>query len=203
MITKHLYGPASLRWLPLLLALLLVVLAASGAGVRDALAFDRTALQGGQAWRLLSAHFVHLGVYHTALNVSALGVFVLLCPQAVALRFWLRRLLLLSLAISLGLYFFVPALQHYVGFSGVLHGLFVLGLLPQAWRGDRIAALALLYLSGKLLYESLAGAPLSDAHAIGGAVITEAHRYGALAALLYAAVFGADSKNTTSPRTIR
>src|ERR1700741_1791930 len=44
----------------------------SGDAGREALSFDRTAIASGEWWRLLSAHFVHLGAEHAALN--GLGV---------------------------------------------------------------------------------------------------------------------------------
>lgn len=193
MITNSNYRSAdSWRW-PLVLILTLLALAAGGDTLRQALAFDRAAIGAGQGWRLLTGHFVHLGWYHTALNAAGLVVLVLLCPQPLSLRIWLQRLLALSLGISLCLYALVPGLRLYVGLSGVIHGLFLLGLVPQALRRDRIAALALLYLVGKLVYEQLAGAPLSDEAAIGGRVITQAHLYGSLVGLAYGLAAGSFS----------
>lgn len=168
----------------------MLALAAGGDVLRQALAFDRAAIGGGQWWRLLTGHFVHLGWYHTGLNAAGLAVLVLLCPQPLPLRIWLQRLLVLSLGTSLCLYGLVPGLQRYVGLSGVIHGLFLLGLVPLALQRDRIAALALVYLVGKLVYEQLAGAPLSDEAAIGGRVITQAHLYGSLVALAYGLAAG-------------
>src|SRR3546814_19265548 len=69
--------------------------------------------------------------------------------------------------------------------SGVIHGLFVLGLLPQALKRDWIAVACLVYLLGKLAYEMVTGAPLSDAKAIGGHVVTEAHLYASIVAFIY------------------
>src|SRR3546814_16288635 len=74
--------------------------------------------------------------------------------------------------------------------SGVIHGLFVLGLLPQALKRDWIAVACLVYLLGKLAYEMVTGAPLSDAKAIGGHVVTEAHLYGSIVAFIYGLILG-------------
>ena len=89
----------------------------------------------------------------------------------------------LAVPISLGLLAAVPALASYVGFSGVAHGLFVLALWPLAVKGDWIARGCLLYLLGKLGWEMMFGAAVIDSAWIGGAVIVEAHSFGALAAV--------------------
>ena len=56
----------------------------------------------------------------------------------------------LSLAISALLFVAAPTVNRYVGLSGVLHGLFVLGLVPMARSGDRVAMAGLLLLFAKL-----------------------------------------------------
>ncbi|MGQ0528467.1 MAG: rhombosortase [Panacagrimonas sp.] len=181
---------------PLVLVLLMLVLAMGGETVRDALAYERDALARGELWRALSCSLVHLGWYHASLNLLGLLALVILCPQTLSAREWVQRLVVLSLMTSLGLYVFVPELVRYVGFSGVLHGLFFLGLWPQARRGDALAVGCLLYLAGKLIWEILVGAPVSDEIAIGGRVVTQAHLFGTLGALAYAGVvsaFGRDS----------
>jgi rhomboid family GlyGly-CTERM serine protease len=175
-----------LQWqAPLALMLLLLLTETLGDTGRQWLAFDRGAIESGQVWRLLTGNLVHLGWWHWFLNELGLVVLVLLCPQPLPGREWARRVVLLGLSTSAGLYLAVPGLGHYVGMSGVIHGLFVLGLLPQARRGDLIALGCLLYLFGKIGWELYAGAPVSDEQAIGGRVIVESHLFGVLAALGY------------------
>lgn len=161
-----------------------------GDWARTWLAFDRDAIAAGQWWRLLTGNFAHLGWYHWLLNALGVVVLVLLCPQPLPLWIWWRRVLLIGLGMSLSLWAFVPGLTHYVGMSGVIHGLFVLGLVPQVRRGDLIALGCLLYLLGKIGWELYAGAPVSDEAAIGGRVIVESHLYGTLSAVVYGAAFG-------------
>lgn len=156
---------------------------------RETLSLSRTGLESGQFWRLWTGHLVHLGPYHAGLNLIGLAVLGLLCPAPQRGREWLRRLLLMAPVLSAAIYFGVPDLDSYVGFSGLLHGLFLLGLVPMARRGDRIAWLCLTYLAGKLAWEMAMGAPLSDEQAIGGRVVTQAHLFGTLAALAYGLAF--------------
>lgn len=174
---------------PIALAVLIALLSLMGDPGRAWLALDRSQLEAGQVWRMLSGHFVHLGSYHAMLNLLGLLALLLLCPERVSAREWLRRVLMLSLLTSLALYLFAPSVDHYVGFSGVLHGLFLLGLVPMAQRRDGVAIGCLLYLFGKLVWEIVMGAPVSDEQAIGGRVVTEAHLFGTLAALGYGLIF--------------
>jgi rhomboid family GlyGly-CTERM serine protease len=175
---------------PLALAALIVLLALGGDGTAQALAYGRDALAHGQWWRALSAHVVHLGVVHAALNVGGLFALSLLCPARLSDREWLRRIGFLALSVSALLYVAAPSVDRYVGLSGVLHGLFVLGLVPMARAGDRLAALCLGVLLVKLALEQGFGPSTREAQLIGGDVVTMAHLFGTLAALVYAFAFG-------------
>lgn len=189
MISESAYRSAAVWLGPGMLMALLLPIELLGDWGRAWLQYDRAAILDGQWWRLLTGNFAHLGWYHLFLNEAGLLVLVLLCPQPLPLRVWLRRVVLLALGVSAGLLLFVPELTTYVGMSGVIHGLFVLGLVPQVLRRDLIAFGCLLYLVGKIGWELYAGAPLSDEAAIGGRVVVESHFFGTISALLYAAAF--------------
>jgi rhomboid family GlyGly-CTERM serine protease len=176
--------------MPLALAGVMVLLALGGAAVADALAYGRDALAAGQWWRALSGHFVHLGAVHATLNLAGLAALLLLCPERPRAREWLRRIVVLALTVSMLLYLAAPDVDRYVGFSGVLHGLFVLGLVPMARSRDRIALAVLLLLAIKLTWEHVAGPSAQEARLIGGGVVTVAHLFGTLAALVYGFAFG-------------
>lgn len=172
-------------WRALLLAALVLLLQAVAAQSQAALRLDAAALAQGQWWRLLSAHFVHLGWAHALLN----AVGVLLCwalAPSVFDRALPARLFGLALGTSLCLWAFTPQVLPYVGLSGVLYGLFVLGLLPPLLRTrDPIAALALALVIGWMLWQWAVGAPASEAALLGGRVVSEAHLFGAGLALLW------------------
>lgn len=201
MITESSPSTRELWMAPLVLALLCGLLALTGDEGRAWLAYDRGAIEAGQWWRLWTGNLVHLGGYHLLLNLLGLLVLVLLCPQPLSARTWAARLLFLGLAVGLGLYCFAPQWQHYVGLSGVLHGLFLLGLLPQVRAGDRIALLALLCVVGKLGWELWSGASISDEQALGGRVVLESHLFGTLGALIYAITSGFLTRTRQNPAT--
>ena len=138
-------------WLgPGLFMLLLLLTELGGPAVREALQYERAAVEAGQWWRLVTCSFVHLGSgyhlgplhWHWLLNELGLAIYVMLCPERLSVAVWCRRVLLLALGMGLALHFWVPALQQYVGMSGVIHGLFVLGLVPQIRQKDLIPAAA-------------------------------------------------------------
>ena len=189
-------------WLPpLALVALVLLLGVGGETVRQALRYDNAAIAGGQWWRLLTGNFVHLGWWHLFLNELGILVLILLCPEPLSWAVWVRRLLILSLGMSLGLFFFVTEVRWYVGMSGVIHGLFVLGLGRQVYvQKDLIAAGCLAYLVGKIAWELFAGVPVSDEAAIGGSVLVESHLYGTLSAVIYGLVFGVFTRAETFRR---
>ena len=201
MITNAVYRSRAVWLPPVALMALLLLIALGGEPVRVALRYDAAAIAAGEWWRLLSGNFVHLGWWHLALNEMGLLVLVLLCPEPLPWSVWVRRLLLLGVGMSLGLYWFVPGTHWYVGMSGVIHGLFLLGLVrPVLHDRDLIAAGCIAYLVGKIAWELYSGVPVSDEQAIGGKVLVESHLYGTLSAIVYGLIFGAFTRAETFRR---
>lgn len=153
------------------------------AGQREALLLHTSSVIIAQPWRLISAHFVHWSDWHLVMNVAGLAIWPLLCDARWSLSRWLIVLLALSLSVSAGIFVLAPGIDRYAGFSGVLHGLFLLGLLPQARAGDRIAAVCLLYLVGKIVVETFSGPLFADPERVGAAIAHQAHLAGALGAV--------------------
>ncbi|MBN9426283.1 MAG: rhombosortase [Burkholderiales bacterium] len=168
------------------LALLLLLAQAASDDTHIALRLDTAGLGQGEYWRLLSAHFVHLSWPHALLNAAGVLVCCALAPDVFDRRaVW--RVAGLALGVGLCLWLFSPAALPYVGLSGVLYGLFVLGLAPQALRGSLHGALALLGITAWMLWQWAAGPAPSEERLIGGSIVGVAHLYGyglAAAALL-------------------
>jgi rhomboid family GlyGly-CTERM serine protease len=202
MITKDIYRSAGVWIPPAVLMAIVLVLGLGGDAARDALRYNAALIHAGQWWRLLSDNFVHLGWWHLFLNEVGLFVLVLLCPEVLSPAVWARRVVLIGIGMSLGLYFFVPRVSSYVGMSGLIHGLFVLGLGRQVLvQRDLIAAGCLAYLVGKVGWELATGVPVSDEEAIGGKVLVESHLYGTLSAIIYGLIFGAFTRVETFRRS--
>lgn len=161
----------------MLLAGVVLVLQAAGQGIKAALPYNRTAIEQGEWWRLLTGHFVHLGWAHTALNILGIALCCALAPYFFNRNLWLKTATLAA-GVGLCLWWASPGISHYVGLSGVLYGLFALGLAPQAWRGDRLAAVALAFTVAWMLWQWSIGPSNTEQAFIGGNIISIAHGYG-------------------------
>ncbi|HTY92956.1 MAG TPA: rhombosortase [Steroidobacteraceae bacterium] len=172
-------GRSGVLLLGVCLALLLIQ--AGGAPARLALRYDREALAAGQWWRLLSAHVIHLGYEHAALDLAGLVLMWALFARDYRPRGWLLILGLSALGIDAGLWLISSTTQWYVGSSGVLHGALAAGACAHLRRREPDGWILAVFLVGKLVYEQSLGAlPLMT----GGAVIVDAHLYGAVAGAL-------------------
>lgn len=168
----------------LVIVAIALVVALAGDPLETALRYDRDAILHGQVWRLLTGNFVHLGWSHLWLNLAGLVLIWLLFKQHISTLMWIIATVLSALAVGMGLLWLNPELTWYVGLSGVLHGLFAMGALLCVRLGYRFELLLVALLTAKLVWEQFYGAlPGSERYA-GGAVIVDAHLYGAVMGVL-------------------
>jgi rhomboid family GlyGly-CTERM serine protease len=162
---------------------LFALLEAGGDPVRNALSYDRAALAGGEWWRVLTAHFVHLDAAHATLNgMGVVLMWALFARDYSPLR-WIAIYLFSSLCISGGLWLWDPHVTNYVGASGALHGVMTAGTLSHLRRGDLDGWILAVFIVVKLAYEQLAGAlPFSGS----GNTIVDAHLFGAVGGIALA-----------------
>jgi rhomboid family GlyGly-CTERM serine protease len=152
----------------------LLLLALTGEGGRALLRYDRAALAAGEAWRLVTAHLVHLNLRHALLNCLGLALMWALFARDYSPRQWLVIVAASMAAIGAGLWLCDSTVEWYVGSSGVLHGIMAAGTLAQLRRGERTGWVLLAFLALKLTYEHWVGAlPLA-----GAAVVVDAHLFG-------------------------
>ncbi|MED5238851.1 MAG: rhombosortase [Pseudomonadota bacterium] len=166
-------------------AVMLAVLGFAYQWVNPWLAFDRVAIEGGQVWRIFTCHLVHLNHWHLLLNLSGL----LLCGYFFEdlldrFRFW-SWLLFCALTSGLALYLIDGQLTHYVGLSGILHGLLILCLL-LGWRGNPVLhSVVLAVIVGRLVSEHMPGYDVDYLQSwINGRVYVNAHLYGAISGVV-------------------
>lgn len=146
--------------------------------------FERQQIAQGELWRLLSGHFVHFNWSHFSLNMAGLFMVWLFFRHYQRQAYWMLGVVLIALLCSVGLYA-DGQLASYVGLSGVLHGLFMLGALYERKRYPLSGVVLLCLLLGKLLWEQWQGGLPGSEALSGGRVAVNAHLYGALAGLLY------------------
>ena len=174
------YGIALLVCLALLLLPEL-----DGPASRQALGYQREALEAGQWWRLLTGNFVHLDLEHALLNGLGLVLMWALFARDHAPWRWLAIYLGSALAVTLGLWFFSPEIRWYVGASGALHGVMAAGTVVHLRRGDLDGWILAVFIVAKLAYEQLAGAmPFAGSPD----TVVDAHLYGAVGGIALALI---------------
>ncbi|MEA3412631.1 MAG: rhombosortase [Pseudomonadota bacterium] len=152
----------------------------------ELLRYHRAQVLEGEWWRLLSAHFVHLGWQHLLMNLAGLalvwGLFRRWLTPLTFLLWTLTSLLVIDVAFLI----LDRRLEWYVGLSGVLHGLMVAGAIMDIrnrhWGGELILGIVVIKLAWEQFYGPLPG---SESTA-GGDVVVNAHLYGAAGGLLAA-----------------
>jgi rhomboid family GlyGly-CTERM serine protease len=185
------FGPPRVvlrRWVvPVSIALLCLALGFGEDAARAWGEYRREAIAGGEYWRLLSAHFVHLGWGHLWLNLAALLLISMLLEETLSMTEWTVTTLVAALAIDLGLYLWNNDVKWYVGLSGVLHGYVAIGAVRLLGQRPLLGAVLGLGIGLKLIWEQTAGPiPFTQASA-GGPVVVAAHLYGAAGGLIVAA----------------
>ena len=163
-------------WVAILLATLIIQLARWGDYVR----YDRNLIASGHFWLFLSGHFVHLNWPHWALNMAGLAIVAFFFSAYGVILHWLSVIVISALFVGLGLYWFHPEIGWYVGLSGVLHGLFLFGVIREINVYPASGAVLLVLLIGKLIWEVIYGALPGSQDMTGGTVVTDAHLYGAI-----------------------
>lgn len=186
--TRHGALPGHGWLVPGSVVLAALILLFTGDSGRAWLRFDRAAIAGGEVWRLLTGHLVHLGVSHTLLNLAGLVLVWFLVGRAYSWKQWLWVMAASVAAIDLGLWFGAPSLDWYVGLSGLLHGMLAAGIAAGLADRSGEAVILAVVVAGKLAWEQLVGPLPGSETTSGGAVIVDAHLYGVMGGTLAAAL---------------
>ena len=154
---------------------------------------ERSAVFDGEWWRLLTGQWFHTTFLHALWNALGLVLVGWLLGPVWRVGEWLIIGLAASATVGVGLLLHMD-IEWYLGLSGLLHGLFVAGAIGLLLKPDSAGArgrsgeggVLLVLLVGKLFWEQMAGPLPGSEAATEGAVIVEAHLYGALGGLLAA-----------------
>lgn len=149
------------------------------------LAYYHTGLSQFELWRLITATFCHTNFYHLAMNMAGLLITLALFMHSYQRTQLLPLIVFNSLFIGVCLYYLNDEILRYVGFSGVLHGLFSYGVSRDLANRDKWGMLLGAGLVIKLAHEQLFGAQQSTVALIAAPVAVDAHLYGAIAGVLF------------------
>lgn len=128
-------------------------------GMARYLIYDRSAILGGEVWRLVTGHLVHFSGGHLAYNLAAfsLAAWVLERRRDISLP---ALFLLSGIVISGGIFLLIPDLSFYGGLSGIVFALVVslsLSGITAAGSGRWSSILLLSLTALKLIWELTEG----------------------------------------------
>lgn len=173
---------------PALTLLLLAVTAFLFDGYVARFDYHKTAILGGEFWRLISGHLFHTNYVHFILNIAGLSLLT-----ALHYRYYhwpeYSALIIVNMCSISALMLLNSPLEHYVGLSGVLHGVFVWGALKDIEHKEKTGVLLFLGIWLKVVHEQLYGASSEVAALINASVAIDAHLYGAITGSLFYLAF--------------
>lgn len=146
--------------------------------------YNRQLITHGQYWRLISGNFNHTNEYHLILNITALLVIAGLHAQYYSSTHFSFIILYLASAVGIAIFILSPEVSLYVGLSGILHGLMVIGGACDIRNSMKTGWLLVLGTIGKVVYEQVFNNTEQMNKLIEAQVLTEAHLYGLVAGLI-------------------
>lgn len=146
--------------------------------------WDRADILAGQWWRIVTGNLTHTNTAHLAMNLAGLVGVAFVHRQYYEGRSLVPMVGVMMVVIG-GVMFFAP-FDWYAGLSGVLHGLFVWGVVRDIQHKMALGWLLLIGVVAKLGYEVYAGGDAMAADLIGASVAYQAHWAGAITGLVFA-----------------
>ena len=134
-------------------------------------------------WRSITAHWVHANWLHLLLNAGGLILCMTIASPKWSWLRWTGYNLYLAIGISALFTLRNPELRWYVGYSGVLFGIYLLAAVDLYARDRLIALLLGGAIVTKVVLEQTSDIRITTGDMIGVPVIIDAHLYGLLLGL--------------------
>ena len=184
----------------IVLALLCLLLALTPDSWHLALRYSRAGLEQSEYWRLITAHLLHSNNWHLLMNLAGLLLVALLHGKYFSPAALLSQWFIAALLISIALYFGSAQIHAYVGLSGLLHAMLMLGAVKDIQLKQRGGYLLFAGLLLKVAYEQWQGPDSDLATLIAANVAIDAHLYGVITGLVIAALSWLAQSTKTVPR---
>ena len=139
---------------------------------------------GLQYYRMITAHFTHNNLFHLLFNLLGLLFIGLLHSRHYKFWQWTTAMLLLCVSISYGMHYFYPHHAYYVGLSGVLYGLILIGAIADMLTGIKSGYLIFILVIAKLVHEQMVGSNIAIGYLIQIPVAIDAHILGAVSGII-------------------
>jgi len=156
------------------------------ANLSDFFVYQRSLVTQGEVWRVLTGHLFHTNGFHFLLNGAAVFMLWALHGHFYTIKNYLLVFIISALVCSIGIHWFSPSHEEYVGLSGILHGLFIWGAIEDIKAKERTGYLLFLGVILKIAHEQYYGASEDVAELIGANVAINAHLWGAIGGVLAA-----------------
>jgi rhomboid family GlyGly-CTERM serine protease len=162
------------------MTILMGVFCLLGENATRLLRYERNDILSGDYYRLLSGHFVHLGTFHASMNLAAFAILWFWFRETLSPKGWGLSILTCALLISIML-LTLTDVPWYVGLSGILHGMLLLGTARKKNFTPLVKGLVLAALFIKIGVEQFHGPSAKTVAFIHGEVVVDAHLFGAVA----------------------
>ncbi|MEC9374975.1 MAG: rhombosortase [Pseudomonadota bacterium] len=153
---------------------------------------DRQALESGEYWRLWSGQFVHLSWTHLSLNIFALIILQQIFGRELNNFSWLLGSIIISPFIGIcwflaikGNWLVFQDFDYVVGFSALLHGLFIYCSCVSLRRDWIFGLGVLIAILAKIIMEIIFGDSVFSIKFIGSPVAIDTHVYGVIGGILF------------------
>ncbi len=182
--------------LPIFLIFTSITLALLGENTLLSLRYEYSSISDGELWRLFTANLLHISWSHLWLNILALLLIYSLTYRYISTSIWWYATILSSLGITLFLYFFMSELGWYIGLSGLLHSLIVMGSIAGIAHGRKEFYLLLMLICLKILIEQFYNPLSANIISVDENIIVNAHFYGVIMGFVSALIFRLYSKKS-------
>ncbi|MDD1782421.1 rhombosortase [Enterovibrio sp. ZSDZ35] len=152
--------------------------------IQQRLVWERADILSGQWWRIVTGNLIHTNLAHIAMNLAALAALTFLHRQYYQMRSMV--IMVWCMMVVIGLVMFLSPFDWYAGLSGVLHGLFVWGVVRDIQYKVPLGWPLLVGGFAKMSYEAYSGGDSVTAQMIEAGVAYQAHWAGAIVGLLFA-----------------
>tara|TARA_R110002074_G_scaffold276192_1_gene447635 strand:- start:78 stop:608 length:531 start_codon:yes stop_codon:yes gene_type:complete len=142
----------------------------------------------GQYWRFFTGHFIHYSWIHCISNVVGLLLLSGIFHHTKQATNWILVLLITIVVISTCLILFSNQLEWYVGFSGVLTGMYAYASIKTFKENAGVSALLFIALFTYVALQTLEGELVSSVLMSDLKTSSYAHAYGLIAGGLYAVI---------------